>query len=285
MKSGISTGGLVLGLVGLVLPISLGCSRTDDVDPLATTQETTATIEATTGHLTSYNAVASDDDDAVGSDGKKSDKSTATNKPDAGKLKDDKQKAQPPRKLSMSKEFNKLNEMERYVILRKGTERAFTGEYWDHKGKGTYICRRCNAPLYKSDTKFDSHCGWPSFDDEIKDAVLRQTDEDGYRTEILCNNCGGHLGHVFLGERFTTKNTRHCVNSLSIRFIPEEDELPAKILPEEIKEAEAKAAAAKEKSGTEKPEAEKAGTEKPAAGAKPETAGGTESAELKKSGA
>jgi methionine-R-sulfoxide reductase len=144
-----------------------------------------------------------------------------------------------PRKLSVSKDFNKLNDMERYVILRKGTERAFTGEYWDHKGKGTYICRRCNAALYKSDSKFDSGCGWPSFDDEVKGAVLRQPDADGFRIEIVCTNCGGHLGHVFLGERFTTKNTRHCVNSISIRFIADGEELPEKIVPDDMKEKEA----------------------------------------------
>jgi methionine-R-sulfoxide reductase len=144
------------------------------------------------------------------------------------------------RGLSMSDSFNKLNDFESYVLLEKGTERAFTGEYWDTKGKGTYICRRCNAPLYSSESKFDSHCGWPSFDDEIKGAVTRQVDADGSRTEIVCTNCGGHLGHVFMGEQFTAKNTRHCVNSVSMKFIPEGTELPAKIKPD----AESKTAAA-----------------------------------------
>jgi peptide methionine sulfoxide reductase msrA/msrB len=118
--------------------------------------------------------------------------------------------------------FNKLNDEETRVIVNKGTERPFTGEFNDNKKAGIYTCKRCESPLYRSESKFNSNCGWPSFDDEIKGAVKRHTDADGRRTEILCNQCDGHLGHVFLGEKFTAKNTRHCVNSISMKFIPAE---------------------------------------------------------------
>lgn len=118
---------------------------------------------------------------------------------------------------------NLLTPEEQRVIIHKGTERAFAGEYIDFKKKGTYLCKHCDAPLYESDTKFDAQCGWPSFDDEIEGAVKRIPDSDGSRTEIACANCNGHLGHVFLGEGFTSSNTRHCVNSISLKFVKKVD--------------------------------------------------------------
>lgn len=120
--------------------------------------------------------------------------------------------------------YNKLTLEEQNVILNKGTEMPYTGEYTDNKEAGTYTCKQCDTPLYESKDKFDSQCGWPSFDDEIDGSVKHVPDADGSRTEIVCSNCGGHLGHVFEGERFTSKNTRHCVNSISMNFIPQGEE-------------------------------------------------------------
>ncbi len=122
--------------------------------------------------------------------------------------------------------YNQLTPQERHIIELKGTEPPFTGEYDNFYQEGTYVCRRCDAELYSSVDKFDAHCGWPAFDDEVPGAVRRLPDPDGNRTEIECASCGGHLGHVFLGERITPKSTRHCVNSLSMRFIPSGQQAP-----------------------------------------------------------
>jgi methionine-R-sulfoxide reductase len=119
----------------------------------------------------------------------------------------------------MKIKLNTLNELEKHIILNKGTEAPFTGEYNNFSSNGLYICRQCNAPLYRYDDKFQSSCGWPSFDDEIAGAVKRLPDPDGRRTEIVCASCNGHLGHVFLGEGYTAKNIRHCVNSVSMKFV------------------------------------------------------------------
>ncbi len=118
-------------------------------------------------------------------------------------------------------EVRKLTKEEEAVIAKKGTEAPFTGKYYAFWDKGTYICKRCGAALYRSESKFEANCGWPSFDDEIPGAVKRLPDPDGVRTEIQCARCGAHLGHVFTGEGFIEKNTRHCVNSISMEFIPD----------------------------------------------------------------
>jgi peptide-methionine (R)-S-oxide reductase len=123
-------------------------------------------------------------------------------------------------------DHNKLNPEEERVIIHKATEAPFTGQYDNFYEDGEYICRRCNAPLFSSKSKFDAGCGWPSFDDSFPNAIRRVPDPDGIRTEIECATCHAHLGHEFAGEGLTDKNTRECVNSLSLHFIPNEKELP-----------------------------------------------------------
>ncbi len=144
-------------------------------------------------------------------------------------------------KIDWVTEYNPLDRAAAYVILNQGTEPPGPGGYTMTKDPGTYVCRQCNAALYRSDDKFESHCGWPSFDDEIDGAVKRRRDADGFRVEIVCANCDGHLGHVFQGERFTPKNTRHCVNSISMKFIPKGKPLPPKLVIDKKKKKSGRA--------------------------------------------
>ena len=124
--------------------------------------------------------------------------------------------------VDQKKKYNVLTEQEQRVLVDKATDHPYTGDYYQKKDQGLYICRMCNNPLYRSEDKFDSHCGWPSFDQEIDGHVRRVPDSDGRRIEIICMNCNGHLGHVFIGEGFTAKDTRHCVNTSSLLFVPKD---------------------------------------------------------------
>jgi methionine-R-sulfoxide reductase len=182
-------------------------------------------------------ALAEPPKSAKASDKQEEGKETAKVSVGRGGLPNSKSKSNAKGKKMEEPEYNKLTPEERWVLLNKGTEYAFTGKYTDHFVEGTYLCKRCNAPLYKSDDKFHSGCGWPAFDDEIKGSVHRETDADGSRIEITCKNCGGHLGHVFNGEKMTKKDSRHCVNSISIKFVPKGKELPAMITEKKASDA------------------------------------------------
>jgi peptide-methionine (R)-S-oxide reductase len=159
----------------------------------------------------------------AGSDSQKKDEGGSKSETESTKSSTDKGTA---KKVDITS-YNELTKDEEYVLLKKGTEPAFRGKYTDLEKEGTYICKRCNSRLYNSKDKFHSGCGWPSFDSEIKGAVTRKLETDGTgRIEIVCTNCKGHLGHVFEGERLTSKNTRHCVNSISMVFVPKAEEIP-----------------------------------------------------------
>jgi peptide-methionine (R)-S-oxide reductase len=241
-------GRTVLGVgIALVIGNQLGCEQGAIASPqtIVGVAETSATGEQPaddSGEADTQARPTSKEDNTV----TPSDSDTAT-----GAAQTDAQAAEhkpSEQKIDWVTEYNPLNRAAAYVILNKGTEPPGPGGYTMTKDPGTYVCRQCNAALYRSDDKFESHCGWPSFDDEIDGAVKRQRDADGFRVEIVCANCDGHLGHVFQGERFTPKNTRHCVNSISMKFIPKGKPLPPKLVIDKKKKRAGKAGGSREDS-------------------------------------
>lgn len=203
LKNGLNLGWQALVVLLAVGMLSVACSRATGTPPKSTAEEDQSPKTKIAPSNKDQKMADKANDDKTKDDATSDSKSKPTHR-----------------------KYNPLTVEEEYVILHKGTERPFTGEYTSLKEPGTFVCRRCNSPLYLSKHKFESHCGWPSFDDEIKGAVRRVPDIDGMRTEIMCKHCGGHLGHVFLDEHLTAKNTRHCVNSLSMKFYPEGKTLP-----------------------------------------------------------
>lgn len=226
-------------LLGLGVCLGWLCQSGCSPGVASTTELPVSITQTAAGDATSKDASADDDADSKPQtkDAPVNESDPKTNTPEKKELAADDAENTEPGKQSVEwvTEYNALDRAAAYVILNKGTEPPGPGGYTMTKDPGTYVCRQCNAALYRSDDKFESHCGWPSFDDEIEGAVKRHRDADGYRIEIVCANCGGHLGHVFHGERFTPKNTRHCVNSISMKFIPDGKPLPAKLVIEDKK--------------------------------------------------
>ena len=209
--------------LALLAAITLGCDRSGPQS--ADLGQAVSGVDLSEASVADVEPSSPSSEKANPDDAKSDDASTSNPSP---KAMTDTTTSQPQRSVKLA-EYNPLSEMESYVILEKGTEPPGPGGYTMTKDPGTYICRRCNAQLYRSDDKFESHCGWPSFDDEIEGAVKRLPDPDGRRIEIVCSHCDGHLGHVFEGEGFTDKDTRHCVNSISMKFVPKGEELPPRI--------------------------------------------------------
>jgi methionine-R-sulfoxide reductase len=216
----------------ILLIIAAGCIVYIATKPAPTDQ--TSQLNPATENAGSASGISNDHAESVDKESASQTDATQPKEPEsedsnADEANDTKVETMPDANQDKPAKYNTLTEDEKWVILKKGTERPGTGEYEKNKEKGTYCCRQCNAKLYSSEHKFVSNCGWPSFDDEFEGAVRRERDADGRRVEILCQNCDGHLGHVFEGEGYTDKNIRHCVNSVSMKFYANGVEPPAKI--------------------------------------------------------